>query len=424
MNSGDLLEKIKNKKAKVSVIGLGYVGLPLAVLIASKGFQVMGLVRREETAEKLNIGQHHLLEKKLDGELHRVVQNGMFKAYQTNTQTLQESDIIIICVPTPVDKNKKPNIDDLKTIASMLSSLDLSGKLIINESTVSPFMTREILGNLGKDYFLVCSPERIDPGNKDKTTENIPKVMGGLTNEDVNLGKAFYDLILKEKVVTVESLEAAEMAKMLENTYRAVNIALINEFAKLADLCGIDILDVIKAASTKWSYSPHYPSIGVGGHCIPVDPYYILELADSKKLKMNLVKEALEENEKMPSYVLDLILKHYRKQMKVIVYGITYKKNVSDIRESPVIELCNLLKKHEIIFSIYDPFVPKERIEKLGFESSSLEECDIFVIGTDHAVLEEDYKKAVGPKTIVIDGRNFFDKKVGKIVLGIGRSYK
>lgn len=424
MKQEELPGKVKSRKAKIGVIGLGYVGLPLAVLIASKGFYVKGFVRRKERVNSLNGGKHHLSETSLDTALRKVLKSKNFEVLVTSASELSQMDIIIICVPTPVDKSKKPHIEDLKEVAKLLSSINVSGKLIINESTVSPFMTREVLGNMPGDYFLVCSPERVDPGNKTKTTENIPKVVGGINKESITLGKAFYEMILKEKVVTVDSLEAAEMSKMLENTYRAVNIALINEFAKLADNCGIDILDVIKAASTKWSFHPHFPGIGVGGHCIPVDPYYILELGKSKKVNMDVVEKSLEANEQMPHYVLDKLLRVYKKGDRVVVYGITYKKNVNDLRESPSIEFCNLLKEKSISFKVYDPYVSEERLTRLGFELATFQACDIFIVGTDHDSLLNEYKEFVSSSTVVVDGRNFFNEKIGKMVIGIGRIFK
>lgn len=424
MNNESLLEKIKTKKAKIGVVGLGYVGLPLAVLISSKGFSVTGFVRKKERADDLNQGKHHLSEESLASDLNKVLREGKFKAEVTSKEVLSQMDVIIICVPTPVDENKKPHIEDLEMIAGLLGSIDINGKLIVNESTVSPFMTYEVLGKLKGDYFLVCSPERVDPGNKSRTTENIPKVVGGINPESTTLGKVFYEMILKEKVVTVGSLEAAEMSKMLENTYRAVNIALINEFAKLADSCDIDILDVVKAASTKWSFHPHFPGIGVGGHCIPVDPYYILELSRHRKVDMPVVVNSLSENEKMPNYVLDRFLEHYKEGQSIVVYGVTYKKNVNDLRESPAIEFCKLLTEKNVPFKVYDPYIPDIALGKLGLEVAKKNICDVFIVATDHDNLKEDCKEFVNESTIVIDGRNYFTEKVGKIVVGIGRILK
>lgn len=401
-----LLEKIKNKSAKVGVIGLGYVGLPLAVLFATKGFRVTGFVRKKE---KLN-------------SLKEIIKNKSLDIKVTNPIDLQAQDVIIVCVPTPVDKEKKPDLTDLITVSKELSKLNLSGKLIINESTVAPFTTREIFGKITKNCFLACSPERVDPGNETKTTENIKKVIGGKDRESLILGKFLYEQILKSGVVEVGSLEAAEMTKMLENTYRAVNIALINEFAKLAEACGLDILEIIAAAKTKWSFQAHYPGIGVGGHCIPVDPYYLLELAKKYKVEMKVVKNGLLENEGMPQFLAEKVKNNYKKGMRVLVYGLTYKKDIDDVRESPVIILCRLLKKLGINFTVFDSLLGEKKIKELGFKPGILEITDIFIVGTDHSRLTKDYQKAIREKTLIIDGRNFFVSCKGKKVLGVGRT--
>ena len=419
----ELLKKISVGKAKVGIVGLGYVGLPMALLFAKHNFPVTGFVRDNKKKEMLNTGKSYFFGPKIDKDLKQSIKKKNFRAVLTNTKDLSLQDVIIICVPTPVDKNKKPDLNDLMQVRDALKKVNLSGKLIINESTVAPFTTREILGNFKSQYFLACSPERVDPGNKSKTTDNIAKVVGAVDNESLKLAKELYSKVIKAEIVEVSSLESAEMAKMLENTYRAVNIALINEFVKLAEKLDIDILEVIHAAKSKWSFQPHYPSIGVGGHCIAVDPYYILELAKKKKIPMGIIKESLLENESMPEYVFDKVVSLYRNGMKILVYGLTYKKDVSDLRESPAITFCTLLRQKNIPFLVYDPLIDKEDIQKIGFKNGKLEKVDIFVVATAHNKLSQDYKKVIGNKTIVIDGQNFFDKKVGKGVFGVGRTF-
>ncbi len=423
-NHNILLQKIKTKKAKIGIIGLGYVGLPLAVTFAKKGFLVTGFVRNKKKVEDLHAGINYLQDTTIDEDLKNATQKKQLIATLVDNNELAKQDVLIICVPTPVTDNKEPDLEPFKAVANRLSMIDLTGKLIINESTVTPFMTRDILGILPGDYFLVCSPERVDPGNKRRNIKNIPKVIGGIDKESLLLATALYELVLQEGVVQVKSLETAEMAKMLENTYRAVNIALINEFARLADVCNIDILQVIEAAKTKWSFHAHYPGIGVGGHCIPVDPYYILELARNRGVSMDVTRIGLEQNEKMPEYVLGKMLGHYKKGMSVLVYGITYKKNVNDLRESPVNHFCSLLKKKEIPFTVYDPLIPKEEIKNIGFVPGDLKKVDICVVGTDHLALAKDYNKIITKDTVVVDGRNYFSIKKGKIVLGVGRTLK
>jgi len=416
-NQKKLLKKIREKKAKIAVIGLGYVGLPLAIMFAKSGFSVKGYIKTKKKIESLNNGISNV---GFDKELRKVIRTRRFSVGNITEKTLKVNDIFIICVPTPIDKNRKPDLSSLKSVAKKLSQFKLDGKLLINESTVAPYTTRKILGSLGENYFLVCSPERIDPGSS-KTVDSIPKIVGGINEESLIIGTALYTHVLKNKLVLVNSMEIAEMSKMLENTYRAVNIGLINEFAKLADSINIDILDVIHAAKSKWSFQAHYPGIGVGGHCIPVDPHYLLHLAKNKKMDMKIVQNSLINNEGMPEYIAQKISKNYKKGMRVLIYGLTYKKNVADLRESPVLVLCKLLMKRKIDFYIYDPLLDKNQISDLGLSVGKLETADILVVGTDHKELTRDYSSIVGNNTIVVDGRNFFLNKVGKKVLGVGR---
>lgn len=415
-----LLIKIKTKKAKVAVVGLGYVGLPLAVLLAKKGFSVNGYVRTVQKAQFLQKGRRRPTGH--DDDLNKVLASKKLYIHTISERNLEDCDIFIICIPTPINEKNKPDLSSLRQVAKRLFETGLKGKLIINESTVAPFTTRKIFASSRMNYFLVCSPERIDPGTIHETPENISKVIGGIDSESLELGIALYNQIIKKKLVVVGNIEVAEMSKMLENTYRAVNISLINEFARLADAIHIDILDVIAASKTKWSFQPHYPGIGVGGHCIPVDPRYILELAQKKRVKMDVTTDALWENEKMPQYIVDKVIRHYKRGMNVLVYGLTYKKNVADLRESPVLIFCKLLKRKRIDFTVYDPLIPPKTIRKLGFSPALLKKTDIFVVGTDHKQLTKEYKLAVGSKTIIIDGRNFFLKRAGKMVIGVGRS--
>lgn len=419
-----LLKKIETKSSKIGIIGLGYVGLPLAVLFAKKGFLVTGFVRSKEKKEILDKGESYIQDEKIVSQLPELVKKKRLVVKVTNAADIQKQDVVIICVPTPVTDAKKPDTSDLQKVGKQFLQVDLTGKLIINESTVAPFTTFDILGNFKFDYFLACSPERIDPGNKKRTTEFIPKVIGGKDKKSLQLAERLYRQALKGDLIQVKNMETAEMAKMLENSYRAVNIGLVNEFARLAERCDIDILDVLKAAKTKWTFQAHYPSIGVGGHCIPVDPYYVLELAEKKHvLSMNVLRESLLENEHMPEYVLKKVLSVYKKGDKILVYGLTYKKDVADLRESPVLVFCNFLRQKKIPFSVYDPFVSEKDVQKHRLTRGILKKTDIFVVGAAHTMLSNDYKKAVGVNTIVIDGQNFFDRKVGKKVIGIGRVF-
>lgn len=401
--SSDLLAKIRSKTAHIGIIGLGYVGLPLAILFDKRGFKVTGFIRDSKKKKKLS--------EKLSVEV-------------LPSDFLSTCDVYIICVPTPVDEHKNADLTAIEACARLLKKVPLNGKLIVNESTVAPGTTREVFGRLSKTekYYLACSPERIDPGNKDKTVANIAKVVGGGDTESTTLGVALYSEILSAPVISVSSLETAETVKMLENTFRATNIALVNEFARVCDKNGVDILEVIEVAKSKWSFLPHYPGVGVGGHCIPVDPYYFLEYAQKLGVRLPVISESLQENERMASYVGEKIVSLYRPGKKVLIYGITYKKNVKDVRESPVLALCKFLKIKKIPFSVYDPLLAADEIVKLNFPVSNLSLTDIFVVGTDHRQLSTDYRKCINRSTVVIDGRNFFTKIVGTKVIGVGRS--
>lgn len=398
-----LASLIRSKKASIGVIGLGYVGLPLAELFAKKGFQVTGFVRDM---------------KKYGG----LVKAGKLHITHIDSNEINNQDAYFVCVPTPVDEHKKPDLSAIREVARRLSLISLSGKLIINESTVAPGTTREEFGYLGGSYYLACSPERIDPGNIDKTVATIPKVVGGIDKASTRLAKMLYEMILEARVVTVSSPESAEMVKMLENTYRAVNIALVNEFAQLSEKIGLDILEIINAAKTKWSFHAHYPGLGVGGHCIPVDPWYLVEYAKKKRVNLPLIVQGLRDNDVMTDIVAEKISSLYQNRMQVLIYGVTYKKNVKDIRESPALRLTKLLTMRNIPFVVYDPLFSEEEIRTLDFTKVKKQTMDIVIIATDHDQLKRDAKIFIGERTIVIDGRNFFHKKVGRAVYGVGRN--
>lgn len=421
MTHQSLKQKILNKSAAVGVIGLGYVGLPLAVLCAERGFHVTGFGRDAKKIDLLTRGISDIesVERK---ELTRLVTEGTIHFTHVDSDQLGVQDVYIVCVPTPVDQSKHPDLTAIADVARRLSLHLLDGKLIINESTVAPGMTREEFGGLGGTYLLACSPERIDPGNKEKTVCTIAKIVGGADEASLDAAKSFYEVILDAPVIPVSSLESAEMVKMLENTYRAVNIALVNEFALLAEKKGLDILEIIEAAKSKWSFQAHYPSIGVGGHCIPVDPWYLVDFAKKHSVDLPVVEHGLKENEEMTEHVVRKVLSLYNKGMSVLLYGLTYKKDVKDLRESPVVRFGQILRKHKIPFRVYDPLFQAEEIQALGFKPGKLTNVDMFIVGTDHKDLISDFRKAINKRTIVVDGRNYFRTKVGKGVFGVGRN--
>lgn len=421
MNFHEILRDISTKNASVGIIGQGYVGLPLSILASRRGYKVTGFLRTAQKAKLLAGGETDVDTIHPD-VLKQVLADTSFTPTQISREKIEKQDVIIICVPTPITQTNKPDLTAVKSVASMLSTVNLSGKLIINESTVAPGTTRDLFSFLKKDSFLACSPERVDPGNQEKPLVKIAKVVAGRDPESLKLATAFYKNLLDADVIGVSSFEIAEMAKMLENTYRAVNIALVNEIAMLCEALGIDVLEVIDAASSKWSFHAHFPGIGVGGHCIPVDPYYILELAKVKKSPMTVVPAALSRNRRMPHYVFDKLKREYRKGMSVVVYGLSYKRDVSDIRESPSLQLCKILKNASIPFRVYDPHFTDRQIKTLGFTKARRGPVDILIVGTDHKQLTGDSRIFVSKNTVVIDGRNIFKKKIGAKILGVGRT--
>lgn len=426
-----LLEKIKNKKAKIGIIGQGYVGLPLAVCFAKNGFRVTGLDVDKKKVEAINQGKNYLLEMGIDKDFKKVTKLGFLKATWNIIFGCKQQDVIIICVPTPIDDNYKPDITLLKEAAKNIGLSQPLGKLIVNESTVAPSTTASIVGGIiqkesdlqpGKDFFLGCSPERINPGDLAHQVENTSKVIAGLGKKDLILVEALYQSTIKAKLIKVSNLAAAETVKLLENSYRAVNIALINELAKFCQKFDMDVLEIIEAAKSKWTFQAHYPGVGVGGHCIPVDPYYLLDMAKKEGVKMPMLEKALVENESMPDFVAEYVTNNYRPGNKVLVYGLSYKPGVKDARESPAIVLCQILKRRKIKFEVYDPFYNAKEIEKFDLKPCRrLTKVDLLVVTTDHQQLKKDAKQIIGPKTIIIDGRNFFKKKIGKMVIGVGR---
>lgn len=427
----DLLEKIQTKKAKIGIIGQGYVGLPLAVCFAKNGFLVTGLDVNRERVKKINFGMSDLINMGIEKDLEMVVKKGRLSASTEIVSEGKKQDVLIICVPTPIDENKRPEISLLKKATLSIALTYPLGKLIVNESTVAPFTTRRIIGqtiqkktNLipGKDFFLGCSPERVNPGDLTHQVENTQKIVAGLAPQDLQLVKKLYGAAIKANLISVGSLEAAESVKLLENSFRAVNIALVNELAKFCQKNELDVLEIIEAAKSKWTFMAHYPGIGVGGHCIPVDPYYLIKLAADCQVKMPILGMALAQNESMPKYVLTQLLNYYSGKGSLLVYGISYKAGVRDMRESPALEFCHLLKKKKIKFEVYDPFYRVKEIKKLGLKPClKLRRFDYLVVATGHLQLTEDARKIIDKKTIIIDGRNFFTKKIGKKVIGVGR---
>ena len=419
-----LSQKIKDRRAVIGIIGLGYVGLPLVIRFCEERFHVLGFDIDPVKINLLNRGQSYI--KHIPSEkIARLRKSRLFEA-TSDYSRLKEADAVLICVPTPLSKNKEPDMSYIEMTSDEIAKTLRRGQFVSLESTTYPGTTREILLpkferrglKAGLDFFLVFSPEREDPGNPTYGTKNIPKVLGGITPACKALGKLLYAQIV-DRVVAVSSPEAAEFAKILENTFRCVNIALINELKMLADKMNVDIWEVIEAASSKpFGFMPFYPGPGLGGHCIPIDPFYLAWKAKELNFNTSFIELAGEINTDMPAYVISRITDALNEQgkclknAKILVLGIAYKKDIDDMRESPALEIIELLKEKGARVSYNDPFIPrmpKLRRHELNLKSAPLAKkifkaMDAVVIVTDHS--KYDYEWIVEHSALVIDTRN------------------
>lgn len=421
----NLIEKIKSKKAKIGIIGLGYVGLPLVIRYCEEGFHVIGFDIDRHKVESLSSGKSYI--KHIPSNtLKEIKDKGQFVP-TTDYSRLREMDCIIICVPTPLRKNKEPDLSYVDNTSDKIAKFLRKGQLVSLESTTYPGTTREILLpkfekkklTVGKDFFLVFSPEREDPGNPKYHTKDIPKVVGGITQACTIAGSVLYEQII-DKVVTVSSPEVAEFTKLLENIFRSVNIALVNELKLLADKMGVDIWEIIEASSTKpFGFMPFYPGPGLGGHCIPIDPFYLSWKAKEFDFTTRFIELAGEINTSMPNYVVSRIVDALNRRGKclnsarILILGIAYKKNTDDKRESPAIEIIDILREKGAKVDYNDPHIPSfsglRHYPHLDMRSVDLSEkklkgYDCAVIVTDHS--QYDYKRIVAKSRIVIDTRN------------------
>jgi UDP-N-acetyl-D-glucosamine dehydrogenase len=420
-------EKIGKRRARIGVIGLGYVGLPLAIAFAKKGFSVTGIDTDRGKVEGLNRGRSHILDVP-SPELRAVLRRGFFKA-SSDYSLLGGLDAVIVCVPTPLDRMKKPDMSFILDATASIARHLRRGQLIVLESTTYPGTTdEEVLTVLEKrtglkaekDFFLAFSPERVDPGNKRHGTVSIPKVVGGVGKLSTRAARALYGAIVT-RIVEVSSARAAEMTKLLENTFRSVNIALVNEMARICHRLRIDIWEVIEAAKTKpFGFMPFYPGPGTGGHCIPVDPIYLSWKSRRHKLTPPMIELAAKINKTvMPQYVCQRIASLLRrrrtglKKTPVLVLGAAYKKDVDDARESSAVDVmrCLLAEKADVTYS--DPFIPSLRVERSVLRSRRLtpdvirrQQC--VVVLTDHSAV--DYGMVVKHARLILDTRNVLRK--------------
>ena len=435
-----LYKKIKNKDACIGVIGLGYVGLPLAVEFAKAGFNVSGIEIDENKISAINNGENYISD--IDDSLMiDLVKKGKLKA-TNDTSIISELDAISICVPTPLSKVNEPDVSYIIKSVDAIKEYLHKDFLIILESTTYPGTTKEVILSaleesgliVGQDYYLCFSPERIDPGNETYNISNTPKVIGGITENCTKIGLFLYSQIVKD-VIPVSSPEAAEMVKLLENTFRSINIGLANEIAIMCEKLGIDVWEVIDAASTKpYGFMKFTPGPGLGGHCIPIDPLYLSWKMKNLNYNPKFIELASKINASMPEHVLmtlRIALNTNQKTLKnsrILLLGMSYKKNIDDIRESPSLDILYLLNKNNSIVEYFDPYVSEfifnkktnKSLKKLN--SKIIKEFDAVIILTDHSNV--DYKLIKDNASIIIDTRNVYPSNKDNNIfrLGVGKS--
>jgi len=417
-NDASLLEKIKEKKAKIAILGLGYVGLPLAVRFAEVGFPVLGIDVDEARVAQLKKGASYIDGVSINDSLLETIQ------CSTDSSLLHQADAAIICVPTPLSKTRDPDLSFVLEAARVVAGQLQAGKLVILESTTYPGTTRELLLpaleetglKVGSGFFLGYSPERIDPGNESFNLVNTPKVVAGVTKTCLKLTEALYGQIV-DRVVPVSSTDSAEMVKLLENIFRSVNVGLVNEFTLMCHRLGIDVWEVIEAAASKpFGFLPFYPGPGLGGHCIPVDPHYLSWKLRLFAYKARFIELADEINREMPHFVVDKVVEALNRRRrsvngsKIIILGVAYKKDSSDIRESPALDVMELLfrKGGEVFY--HDPHIPEVSFDGRTMTCKPLNPdflsaCDAVVILADHS--QFDPQEIVDASRLVVDARNF-----------------
>lgn len=430
----DFKKRLCGKKIRIAVVGLGYVGLPLALEFAKKGFFVSGIDIDRDRIRHIENEKSYITDIS-DRELRDVLNSGKFTAC-SDFDILREIDVVLICVPTPLKRKYNPNISYIKQAVRAISKNIKKGSLVILESTTYPGTTEEVILPLfeqrnlrhNSDFYLCFSPERIDPGNKVYTVEKIPKVVGGVTREATALAVAVYKNII-DKVVPVSSARVAEVVKLLENTFRLINIGLIDELAMMCHKMNIDIWEVIDAAKTKpFGFMPFYPGPGVGGHCIPKDPLYLYWKAKRFGFKSHFIKLASDIISHMPEYiterVIDLLKERKKKLRKIniLVVGATYKKDIKDLRKSPSLDIIDIFQDKNINVSYHDPIIPYLKVGNINLKSLDLNkrllnDVDCVIISTDHSNV--DYKFILNNSKLIFDTRNVYkninNKKVIKL---------
>ena len=407
----ELLSRIAERKITVGVVGLGYVGLPLAVEKSKAGFRTIGFDVQEEKVKQVNAG-HNYIGDVVDAELAQLVSNGMLSA-TSDFSFIKEVDFVAICVPTPLDIHQEPDISYVENSAKSIAGYLTKGTVVVLESTTYPGTTEELIKPIlekgsglecGKDFYLGFSPERVDPGNAVYKTKNTPKVVGAVGKDAQEVIAAIYGAVLGDKVHTVSSPAVAEMTKILENTYRNINIGLINELAILCNRMNIDLWEVIEAAKTKpFGFTAFYPGPGLGGHCIPLDPYYLTWKAREYGFHTSMIEASMMINDHMPEYTVERcgkILNRHRKALngsKVLVLGVAYKQDIDDYRESPALRVIEELEKTGASVSFYDPYIPQYKQHgklhkgETALTAELLQHADLVVVTAAHTNIDYDF---------------------------------
>ena len=423
MDKNVILNKIKNREIKVGVVGLGYVGLPLAVEKAKAGFKTIGFDVQPSKVDMVNRG-HNYIGDVVDDDLKKLVDEGMLRA-TTDFSFVKDVDFIAICVPTPLDVHQQPDISYVKSSAEAIAKYLKEGTMVVLESTTYPGTTEELLKPIletsglkcGEDFYLGFSPERVDPGNKQYKTKNTPKVVGAVGGDAKEVIAAMYRAVLDSDVYEVTSPKVAEMEKILENTYRNINIGLANELAILCNRMGIDYWEVVDAAKTKpYGFQAFYPGPGLGGHCIPLDPYYLSWKAREFGFHTSMIESSMIVNDKMPEYCVEramAILNNKKKALngsRVLVLGVAYKNDIDDYRESPAIDIIEILKSNGAETDFFDPYIPVFKVaEKIytGIDEINptiIAGYDLVIITAAHSVF--DYEMIQKNASAIFDTRN------------------
>lgn len=425
-----LLNKLANREAKVGIVGLGYVGLPLAVEFAEQGFSVIGLDLNDAKVKQLNAGDSYIPDIPTE-RLKPLAKSGKLHA-TTTYEDLRQVDAVIICVPTPLNKTKEPDLSYVVESVTAVAKIAHEGMLIVLESTTYPGTTQEIVipqivqngFKVGENVFVAFSPERIDPGNAHYGVRNTPKVVGGVTPDCTEIATALYGAAITT-IVPVSSPTSAEMVKLLENTFRLVNIGLVNEVAIMCDKLGIDVWEVIDAAKSKpFGFMPFYPGPGLGGHCIPVDPHYLSWKLKTLNYNARFIELASEINTSMPLYVIDKVTQALNddcksvRGSKVVVLGVAYKRDIDDVRESPALDVLSLLHERGAQVVYHDPYVPQLRLEgehkmeSTAYSTELLESADCVVIVTDHSTF--DWQQVIDHSKLIVDTRHALHPHTGR----------